>query len=753
MNRDANFSIGDRSTRAGTHTLNTSHRADIEAIRTCGVFRQDHLDLVKTVVRNNIGAFIWPDISEEDLLEGHNILTLLESRSQYPPASFIHFDGDVLRLLDSTCVRSFRCIRKNGGEVGRIMHPTDCNPPITDSETGKEILFGACANWMGTSMDVYERQIPILEFLVSFRDLVLEEASSINSLQKASPGDQTENICTKEWQWSLRYLYLPPKVDSLLSCAELIQTRLDEARDQLFGLRECPRTFQTYTKRFECSDPEYVKDKQGKTWAGPIGLSTRVNFRNKSVTEAIAAIFQDARMWDIVAQRINDVGQYNKHTEDSRQAMYKLKGFLQDRVLPRLLHQLRFYLLTSPGMKDFVYRRTTRNEKRKLNHRVEFRKNALQNLLDDRFMWTLFQLVTKGVGLSGLDSVTLIIELRRLVEKRQVRVVQVSSVVDRIIADLALVAELWIHCNRFAPYLFYHVSESDYWKQSCATRADIVQESAIYEEFNALSDPDNNEKFLGIGHTVHHTLSTLEYPIDQPRTKARIETMQQSESNLDDFWNKFDKHVKKHCSAELFKDWETTWPLKKDLKRTPNWTNPTVAPISSGLDAVNLSFGQETAPASDVTQASKKDKKKKKKKKTKEQAPTDENTGPQTTDHTELSATEAAKPIIKVNKQAYQIFEGGIFFVPGNRDKPNDIQWQDFLKAMQSLGFKAGNLFGSIWRFEPAEKAKSAGLLRSINFHQPHGKETKIDHWMAREIGRRLTRTYKIDMSSLDIEK
>lgn len=211
-------SIGDGPIRVGT--LNTSHRADIAALYKCGVFDQNKVGLAESVVRNNTGAFIWPDINEEDLLEGRNMLMLLESRSQYPRACFIRFDRDVLRLLDGTCFRTFRCPRTDDGNVVKTMHPTGCNPPKFDPETGKETIYGACVHWRGTTMDVLERQIPIMEFLVSFRDLVLQEASSINLLQKAPlllPSDQSEKTHIQDWQCSLRYLHLPPKVDNLKS--------------------------------------------------------------------------------------------------------------------------------------------------------------------------------------------------------------------------------------------------------------------------------------------------------------------------------------------------------------------------------------------------------------------------------------------------------------------------------------------------------------------------------------------------------
>lgn len=83
------------------------------------------------------------------------------------------------------------------------------------------------------------------------------------------------------------------------------------------------------------------------------------------------------------------------------------------------------------------------------------------------------------------------------------------------------------------------------------------------------------------------------------------------------------------------------------------------------------------------------------------------------------------------------------------RKSPPNFDGKIFLHAMTSLGFNATKMFGSVWRFEAGERAQSAGLERSINFHEPHGNTTNLGPWKARRYGRRLTQVYGIGMSSL----
>ncbi|KAI7779002.1 hypothetical protein LA080_001432 [Diaporthe eres] len=207
-----------------------------------------------------------------------------------------------------------------------------------------------------------------------------------------------------------------------------------------------------------------------------------------------------------------------------------------------------------------------------------------------------------------------------------------------------------------------------------------------------------------------------------------------------------DQHVDEHCSPHIVEVWKSLWPRKEDLRRTQDWKDTETAPLVGHLAAVNLSFGdEEKAPASEVPRPSKKSKKKKRK----AQIPEPGNIEDPRPNRDEDGTTQPEKPRISVSKRAWEVFHDGLWFVPKEKKKPAELRWQDFLHATTSLGFNATKMFGSVWRFEAGERAQSAGLERSINFHEPHENTTKLGPWKARRYGRRLTRVYGIDMSSL----
>lgn len=303
------------------------------------------------------------------------------------------------------------------------------------------------------------RQFHPLQFLVMACKLIIEESSSIGSAKKVPDALPTSNIlertCINDWRRSLEYPHLPPTVDNLDMCSKLVQARLEEAQDALSGIWECPRTFQEYTKMFERCDPEVALNKSGKSFFGPTGLFTRDKLRDKTFTEAVSSIFKEACMWDTLSRRISSVQSHLKGSPECRNAMREMKVFLEHIVLPALLHILRYRFMASSAMKPYVYRVTENTETAgKYDHRLQFRKNKILDLMDNKLIWTLFQLVTTDVGLKGLDSLTMIIELRRLVEDDNVPTMHISSGVDEVIADLALYAEPWVQCRSFDPVIF-----------------------------------------------------------------------------------------------------------------------------------------------------------------------------------------------------------------------------------------------------------------------------------------------------------
>lgn len=325
-------------------------------------------------------------------------------------------------------------------------------------------------------------------------------------------------------------------------------------------------------------------------------MSTRDKFRNKTITQAIVAPFKEEMMWHALSRRIGYVQRHIKGTRESNAAMRHLKVFFRRNNVSSPPPPTSFlFFLTSPGMRHFVRRVTTRRGG-KFDHRVEFKVGKLANMVNDKLMWILFQLVTGDhVSLKGLDPITYIIELCRLVESGKERTVHVPASVYPIVADLALYAELWVQFDAFATMVFYHMSAIDHEVEEIASQYDLEIGDHLDKELDALCDPENEEKFLRLGHTVHHTLDVLQYPMDRLQNKATTEIMQQSESNLDKFWDDFDKHVKKHCPKYLVECWEEYWPQKGDLKRTQAqyWTHIEMNSIISGLNAVSFGFGSE----------------------------------------------------------------------------------------------------------------------------------------------------------------
>lgn len=318
----------------------------------------------------------------------------------------------------------------------------------------------------------------------------------------------------------------------------------------------------------------------------------------------------------------------------------------------------------------------------------------------------------------------------------------VPGAIFPLIADLALYAEIWVQCTAFAPTVFHHASAYDKQAEKTASRIAGYSMVAIEREVYALCDKDN-EKGLRGGHKVHHSEDVLDYPIDKPRTKARNERMQRAESNLGNFWNEFDKHVKMHCPKAISHCWETQWPQTVELKRTQDWVDAETGPV---LSATPFSFGDEKASKTEETSSVSKNRKKKRRNGKVLDSPKTDALLADTPPAPQIPAPE--EPPVKISAEAWRVVEGGLFYAPKNNDNVSEIPWSDFLEVMRSLGFTAQKMFGLVWRFQPGDKAKAAGFDdRSIDFHKHHGPVTKLTRVIARRIGRRLNRAYGIDVS------
>jgi hypothetical protein len=113
------------------------------------------------------------------------------------------------------------------------------------------------------------------------------------------------------------------------------------------------------------------------------------------------------------------------------------------------------------------------------------------------------------------------------------------------------------------------------------------------------------------------------------------------------------------------------------------------------------------------------------------------------------SAETKPEPIFALNARALKVFKT-VFFTSSVSSTPGEVAWADFLYAMGSVGFIPEKLYGSVWQFSPDLDKLNAE--RSIQFHEPHGGNSKIPYQIARRHGRRLNRAYGWSGSSFTLE-
>lgn len=160
---------------------------------------------MRSLAGKGLVPFTWHDINEEDftLLEDDKCLILLDARSHHNPDEF----------WDSTGLPMYRVLRNSDGPIRRSWVQTGCFPGFSLDKMGD-----GCSILSGEYIDVFFRQVIILQFLVSFRDLVLEVSLKIRSIGTIPlselSSNQLDRTCISDWRRSLVYPYLPPGVDT-----------------------------------------------------------------------------------------------------------------------------------------------------------------------------------------------------------------------------------------------------------------------------------------------------------------------------------------------------------------------------------------------------------------------------------------------------------------------------------------------------------------------------------------------------------
>jgi hypothetical protein len=91
-----------------------------------------------------------------------------------------------------------------------------------------------------------------------------------------------------------------------------------------------------------------------------------------------------------------------------------------------------------------------------------------------------------------------------------------------------------------------------------------------------------------------------------------------------------------------------------------------------------------------------------------------------------------------------------MFWVPSHKAVPALFIWQDFMDALREVGFKAEELFGSVWIvYQPNGNAT---LFQEPQL-DPTSKRTKVPFATARNYGRRLQLRFNLGPNQIQLKK
>lgn len=218
------------------------------------------------------------------------------------------------------------------------------------------------------------------------------------------------------------------------------------------------------------------------------------------------------------------------------------------------------------------------------------------------------------------------------------------------------------------------------------------------------------------------------YPAGGMPTKENVDQMRAAEAALDRFWDTFLRSYEGVLPPRL-----VDVLVRRERHRTPPYTGPAKGDLDTSLGA---QFRGLTIEEQKVTPATPKTKVKTRGVAAPEAEPS--SPAPDAPDESQPKAK------IQVNKRASKVFDALFFSAdPAQRRGSGETNWTEFLYAMTSAGFSAEKMYGSVWQF----RLTLSDVKSSFQIHEPH-PSNKIDFWIARRIGRRLSRTYGWDRST-----
>ncbi|KAF9880965.1 hypothetical protein CkaCkLH20_01115 [Colletotrichum karsti] len=688
-------------------------------------------------------ACMWPNINLEDLSKTEPLLLMINARGRNPPDAFAIVDldetrfGQVSRTIDMPRFLNLYSMMF----LGRTTPQTYGELVSWDDEPrGSEWNIKRTTVHPGEGLWILEIQSKLYRFLVDvteniLHDIPVEELTGPDvAIQPEPPlvtGNPEDSYSASLAVTALEGPYrLPAKLD-LSRLQSIVKSKLSEAEDHVWALREDPGYFSSTLKEWKQHRQEMLLDTEGKPH--PIHARNPDVFWQRLIGNTIASAIFPVEIWASLQDKLSRVA-------DLRDRKYRGKKFENDEDLPKdymmallqLKHHLQMFRpgpisslkmgwVASPPMRPYWRRVPPPNA---TTSKIE--TTSLGNYSDNEtvteLMWIIKSLFDdQQLFLAGLP--TLLDELDRVMRKDTAASQMVSGWVAGQISDLSVLSECERQLDLFQPWAATFETEMVSFKEEL--------ERDFHETIRRLVPINDLTVSLNMARLGRPDADKFKYPVEKKRNRDNVEAMRNAEEILDVVWSNITRDLEKRDGVSS----RIRNLLHRNIERTPEWVEPVKEKALPASTDASLAapFG---GPAMQDAPKEKPATQPKAKKKTKGAAQTVAET-PALQNGEEPKAEK--KALFKVNKRALKVFNT-LFFNPSTSSSPGEIAWTEFLHAMQSIGFHMEKLYGSAWKFTPTK----VDVESSIQFHEPH-PSSKLPFVWARRMGRRLNREYGWD--------
>ncbi|KAI1779421.1 hypothetical protein F4818DRAFT_140310 [Hypoxylon cercidicola] len=722
-----------------------THRPDFAAFRK-------HSRNLNSVAIQHRSSFIWPIINQEDLGDPKTLTLLLNSRGRNPPHLFAASDGEGMHLGQVTMAivpifLNEYVMTLNGmarqEDYGRLLAWDEHEDAFSWMNDHKQFL-------PGEGLLVLEFQERLLEFLVDCCKTILHEipldrmTSDEFAIQPEPPlkesldatGFSTLSIMAKEAP------YRPPAKLDLQKIESLLSARTVRAEDHIWSLREDP----SYFAETMLDMKEHLPDIHSTTkshrddlaWARVISSVLAESFFQ---LEGFAELRNQAtHLRELSGKYGPELSPEKDLPEEYLAALLRFQHYL-NQMTKGVLSQLNLSVAASPPLRAFFVQNVTRSTKSSKIKVIP--NNAMKrDKVATQLIWLLQTLWEDDHNLFLCRMTTVIDELDRLLKAEPKALELVSPYIAMLIGELSITGECLRQLEIFQPWA--NGFEGALVDREEGIKKEFAEHTRAWAQVH---DAFKEQNIVAVRHLGDPSGGKFQYPVGKRQNKANVETLRRSEANLDAFWNAVDDMLYRKAGSLNGTAYKQVLSQPRYLQRTPEWVEPAakkeeksnqthqqnngsyeyVSPSSrlfQGTETTSSARAEVLASGAGKTKVKRRGM-----------------LGPESTSENDIALPPAgsvadSQPTFKVDARALKVFRT-VFFDPAANTSVGEVAWRDFLHAMDSTGFTAQKLYGSVWHFQPTR----LDVERSIQFHEPHPRG-KIPFLVARRHGRRLSQAY-----------